>query len=153
MTHDYGALWRESGPTLWRAVRAYSGGRTDVADDAVAEAFARAMARDDEVHEPVAYLYRVAFRVASAELRELASHDELTQRDVGRIAAPEADGEVWSALAALAPDQRAVLYLFYRADLPVREISRRLGRSSPAVRMHLVRGRRRLADLLEEDER
>ena len=153
MKHDYEAVWRESGPTLWRAVRAYSGGRTDVADVAVSEAFARAMTRDDDIRDPLAYLYRIAFRVASAELREIVRHDELTERHAQRIAGPERNGDVWSALTALPPDQRAVLYLFYRADLPVREISRRLGRSSAAVRMHLVRGRRRLADLIEEDER
>jgi DNA-directed RNA polymerase specialized sigma24 family protein len=66
--HDYDAIWRGSGATLWRAVYAYSGGRRDVADDAVAEAFARVMARGVEVRDPLAYLYRVAFRVASAEL-------------------------------------------------------------------------------------
>ena len=64
--HDYDAIWRGSGATLWRAIYAYSGGRRDVADDAVAEAFARAMARGAEVRDPLAYLYRVAFRVASA---------------------------------------------------------------------------------------
>ena len=66
--HDYDAIWRGSGTTLWRAVYAYAGGRRDVADDAVAEAFARVMARGAEVREPLPYLYRVAFRVASAEL-------------------------------------------------------------------------------------
>ena len=43
--HDYDAIWRGSGATLWRAVYADSGGLRDVADDAVAEAFARVMAR------------------------------------------------------------------------------------------------------------
>src|SRR3954462_1774092 len=55
-------MWRGSGATLWRAVYAYSGGRCDVADDSVAEAFARVMARGSEVSDPLAYLYRVAFR-------------------------------------------------------------------------------------------
>jgi hypothetical protein len=52
-----------------RAILAYSGGRRDVADDAVAEAFARTIERDDQVRDPKAYLYRLAFRIASAELR------------------------------------------------------------------------------------
>jgi DNA-directed RNA polymerase specialized sigma24 family protein len=66
---DFDAIWRDIGPTLWRAVLAYSGGRRDVADDAVAEAFARAIERDRQIREPRAYLYRVAFRIAAAELR------------------------------------------------------------------------------------
>jgi RNA polymerase sigma-70 factor (ECF subfamily) len=152
MKHDYEAVWRDAGPTLWRAVRAYSGGRTDLADDAVAEAFARAIARDGEIRDPVAYLYRIAFRVASVELRERAARAELLDGDPQRTSVPAGDAEVWGALTALPPDQRAALYLFYRADLPVREIARRLGRSNAAIRMDLVRGRRRLAELLREDE-
>jgi DNA-directed RNA polymerase specialized sigma24 family protein len=47
-------LFKESAPGLWRAVFVYSGGRRAVADDAVAEAFARAIA------------YRNRIRFASA---------------------------------------------------------------------------------------
>jgi len=65
--HDYDAIWRGSGAAIWRAVYAYAGGRRDVADDAVSEAFARMMARGAAVREPEPYLYRVAFRVASTE--------------------------------------------------------------------------------------
>jgi DNA-directed RNA polymerase specialized sigma24 family protein len=66
--HDFDEIWRSDGPLLWRAVYAYAGGRRDVADDAVAEAFARAISRADHVRDPLAYLFRVAFRVASAEM-------------------------------------------------------------------------------------
>ena len=41
--HDFAVLYREIGPHLWRAILAYTGGRRDVADDAVGEAFVRAM--------------------------------------------------------------------------------------------------------------
>jgi DNA-directed RNA polymerase specialized sigma24 family protein len=60
--HDFDQVWREVGPVLWRAIVAYAGGRSDIADDAVAEAFARAIERDGQVRDPKAYLYRVAFR-------------------------------------------------------------------------------------------
>jgi len=66
--HDFDEIWRADGPTLWRAVYAFTGGRRDVTDDAVAEAFARAMARGGKVRDPLAYLFRIAFRVAGAEL-------------------------------------------------------------------------------------
>lgn len=36
--HDFDEIWRADGPTLWRAVYAFTGGRRDVTDDAVAEA-------------------------------------------------------------------------------------------------------------------
>ena len=45
--HDFEAIFRETGPRLWRALLAYSAGRRDVADDALAEAFVRAISRTD----------------------------------------------------------------------------------------------------------
>lgn len=147
--HDYDALWRDAAPTLWRAVRAYAGGRQDVADDAVAEAFARVIAADTDIRDPVAYLYRVAFRIAARELKRTKTTQPLDVDDATLASEPGAR-EVWASLTNLTPDQRAVVYLFYRADLPVAEISERLGMSGPSVRMHLMRARRRLAPQLRE---
>jgi RNA polymerase sigma-70 factor (ECF subfamily) len=145
---DFDAIWRDIGPTLWRAVLAYSGGRRDVADDAVAEAFARAIERDRQIREPRAYLYRVAFRIAAAELRRDGAAPE---RDVPlEDEHPLAD--LAPALRRLSPSQRAAVYLHYVADLPVRELASLMGTSSAAVRVHLMRGRRRLAELLGEDQ-
>jgi len=150
--HDYDAIWRGSGAMLWRAVYAYSGGRRDVADDAVAEAFARVMARGAEVRDPVAYLYRVAFRVASAELarsgKEGADVPEIAIADPTQNGLPD----LLRALKELTPAQRAAVYLHYRADMPVRQVAELMGTSSAAVKVHLMRGRRRLAALLGEDD-
>lgn len=144
---DFDAVWREIGPTLWRAVFAFSGGRRDVADDAVAEAFARAIARADAIREPKPYLYRVAFRIAAAELREDRGE---AQPDV-----PFEDrhivADLGPALRRLSPFQRAAVYLHYVADLPAREVATLMGTSTAAVRVHLMRGRRRLAELLGDD--
>jgi len=151
--HDYDAIWRGSGAAIWRAIYAYSGGRRDVADDAVAEAFARVMARGAAVQEPEPYLYRVAFRVASEELarrgKETAEMPEIATGDASQNGLPD----LLAALRELTPSQRAAVYLHYRADLPVRDVAHITGMSSAAVRVHLMRGRRRLAELLgEEDE-
>jgi RNA polymerase sigma-70 factor, ECF subfamily len=73
--HDFDAIFRETGPRLWRALLAYAAGRRDVADDALAEAFARAIERGNAVRDPASYLYRIAFRVAAAELRRPAPSD------------------------------------------------------------------------------
>jgi len=56
------------------------------------------------------------------------------------------------ALRQLSPSQRAALFLHYEADLPVRNVARLMGTSAAAVRVHLMRGRRRLADLLGEHD-
>jgi DNA-directed RNA polymerase specialized sigma24 family protein len=42
--------------------------------------------------------------------------------------------------------------MHYEADLPVQEVARRMGTSTGAVRVHLFRGRRRLRELLGDDE-
>ena len=136
---------------IWRAVYAYSGGRRDVADDAVAEAFARAIARPDTVREPVPYLYRVAFRIAAADLERTGRQSELFETD-RMVEDPEPAADLMAALRRLTPSQRASVYLHYRADLPVREVARVMGTSTAAVKVHLMRGRRRLAALLRESE-
>ena len=147
---DYDAIWRRDGATIWRAVYAYAGGRREVADDAVAEAFARAMARSNEVREPLAYLYRIAFRVASVELtRRTKEGDEMPEV---ATADPSTNGlpDVLRALKELTPAQRAAVYLHYRADMPVREIAYLTGMSSAAVKVHLMRGHDRLLDDLND---
>jgi transposase-like protein len=52
----------------------------------------------------------------------------------------------------LSPADRAAVVLHYEADLPVREVARRMGTSAGAVKVHLFRGRRRLRELLGDDE-
>jgi RNA polymerase sigma-70 factor, ECF subfamily len=144
--HDFEAIWRTQGPAIWRAVLAYGGGRRDIADDAVAEAFARVMERGSEVRDPVAYLYRIAFRIAAADLRSVPSElEDLAIDD------PEPLVDLLAAMRSLSPAERAAVYLHYRADMPVRDIARILDTTSAAVRVRLMRGRRRLAALLEEE--
>jgi RNA polymerase sigma-70 factor, ECF subfamily len=147
--HDFDTIWREHGAALWRAVLVYSGGRRDVADDAVAEAFARTIERRDEVRDAVPYLYRVAFRIAAADLRRLATLRDEEDREV--IDAVQ-DVDLLRALRTLTPDQRAAVYLRYRVDLPVARIATLLGTSNAAVRVRLMKARRKLAPLLAEDD-
>jgi RNA polymerase sigma-70 factor (ECF subfamily) len=147
--YDFDAIWRNSGPVLWRAVYVYVGGRRDLADDAVAEAFARAMARPNEIRNIVGYLYRLAFQAATVDLRRL---DDLREPPEIPTPADEGELEVMQALRQLSPSQRAAIYLHYRADLPVAEVARvgnidrrRQGSShagTPTTRSYLGRGRR-----------
>ena len=67
--HDFDAIYREAGARLWRSLYAYTAGQREIAQEALAEAFARAMEHDGEIRDPVPYLYRTAFRIAAAEMR------------------------------------------------------------------------------------
>ena len=67
--HDFDAIYREAGARLWRSLYAFTAGQREIAHEALAEAFARAMERDGQIRDPVPYLYRTAFRIAAAEMR------------------------------------------------------------------------------------
>jgi RNA polymerase sigma-70 factor (ECF subfamily) len=142
-------LFTEQGPRMWRALLAYAGD-PELASDAVAEAFTRAMETRNGIASPSGWLWRVAFRVASNELK--------SRRRVGvEVEKPAAAADVAAidlvlALRKLSPRQRGAIVLHYYSDYPVRDVARILGSSPPAVRVHLMRGRRRLRQLLEASD-
>ena len=149
-TNDgFDEVWREHGPTIWRAVYVYAGGRRDIADDAVAEAFARAMEQPNPIKNPVAYIYRLAFQAAAMERKRMTD-----LREPPDVAGPVPDGyghDIMGALRRLSPGQRAAIYLHYRVDLPVAEVAAAMGTSTAVVKMHLMRGRRKLASHLAKE--
>ena len=145
---DYATLFREVGPQLWRAILVYAGGRREVADDAVGEAFARAIESDGVIRRPFPWLYRTAFRIAAAELRREGTTFPLAELYLD----DPATGDLMRALRRLSPSQRAAVFLHYEADLPVREVARLMGTSSAAVKVHLHRGRNRLRQILGAEE-
>jgi RNA polymerase sigma-70 factor (ECF subfamily) len=128
---------------------AYTGGRRDITDDVVAEAFVRTLERATNVRSFEPYLYRIAFRLAAAELRRRPTVAQIPDR--GEHVDPELS-ELLDAMRALSPGQRAAVFLRYQGDLPVAEVARLMGTSSAVVRVHLMRGRRRLAELLGDDD-
>lgn len=141
-------LFQQAAPGLWRTIFAFAGGRAAVADDAVAEAFARALERFGQIREPVPWLYRTAFRIAVEELRR----KEPPVEPAPRAAAAAGLEALVPALRELSPAQRAAIVLHYEADLPVREVAERMGTSVATVKVHLFRARRRLRELLSEEE-
>lgn len=153
--YDYEQLFREEGPRLWRTMYAVSGGRSEIAEEAVAEAFARALARRNGIAHPLAWIYRTAFRLAREELRRerrlTERQNEVSEPSSG-IPSPDQTPELISALRTLSPNQRAVVVLRFEEDLPVSEIARLMGISPATVRVHLHRGRTRLRKLLGSAE-
>jgi RNA polymerase sigma-70 factor (ECF subfamily) len=147
---DYEQVFRDAAPGLWRAIYAFSAGQRAVADDAVAEAFARALERSGQIRDPVPWLYRTAFRLAAEDLRRDRREPE-PERDHA-LASAAGLGALVPALRQLSPAQRAAVVLYYEADLSVREVARQMGTSVAVVKVHLFRGRRRLRDLLGDEE-
>jgi RNA polymerase sigma-70 factor (ECF subfamily) len=134
---------------VWRAVLAMSAGRTAIADDATAEAFARLFAHRESVRDPVPWVFRIAFRLAAEELRrERALAPEGAEERVSgdRSALPS---DLTAALRQLSPDQRVVVFLHYHADLPIAEVARLVGSPTATVKVRLHRARRALRTSLE----
>lgn len=139
-------LYREEGRRLWWALVAYSGDQ-DVASDAVAEAFAQALGRGDSLRDPLAWIWRVAFRVAAGELKRRRRLDHRLP-EVGDQGEQRAN-ELLSLLRRLPEKQRAAIVLHYYADRSVRDVAAALGVTPATARVHLHRARRRLQLLLE----
>lgn len=146
--HDFEGLFRDDGPGLWRALYVYSGGRGDVADEAVAEAFARAIAYRRGIRDPLAWIYRTAFRIAAEEMRR---HEGRSAVPAPTVEPPEV-GELLDALRRLSPNQRAAIVLRFEEGLSVEEVARRMGILAPTVRVHVHRGRKRLRELLGAED-
>ena len=112
-------VYREQGVRIWRAVLLSSGSR-EIADDAVAEAFAQALRRGDGLRDPAAWVWRVAFRVAAGELKERGRVEMFADERVAGLADPFLD--LWRAIAVLPPKQRASVVLADYAGWSHREI-------------------------------
>jgi RNA polymerase sigma factor (sigma-70 family) len=139
-------VYRQQAPRMWRALTAYSGSR-DVAEDAVAEAFAQAIGRGDAIRSPERWVWKAAYRIAAGELKRRGSLTELVVDE--QVSAEEPAWEVRAALAKLSPMQRSAVVLHYYAGYRASEIAGITGSTAAAVWVHLSRGRRSLARALE----
>ena len=148
--HDFDELFRRDGAGLYRTLYAFSGGRRDIAEDATSEAFARAIVHARTIRDPLAWMYRTAFRLAAREMKADAQRGAVPP-DAVTLDATDT-GELINALKKLSPNQRAAVVLRFEADLPVDEVARRMGVSAPTVRVHIHRARARLRDLLGTEE-
>jgi RNA polymerase sigma-70 factor, ECF subfamily len=141
-------VFRSHGGQVWRAVLAMTAGRREIADEATSEAFVRLLDYRDGVRDPVAWVFRTAFRLAAAELRrERASDQEMAEGSA--LDAPGLPSDLVAALRRLSPDQRVAVFLHYYADLPVSEVARLSGSSSATVKVRLHRARRSLRAMLD----
>jgi RNA polymerase sigma-70 factor (ECF subfamily) len=148
---EYAELFRVDGPRVWRAVYAYTGCRREIAEDAVAEAFVRAIQRADTISSPLPWILRTAVRIAREELqrdRRRGEFDDSVLTGPQNVA-PEDLQDLLRALRSLSPNQRLAIVLHYVEDLPVSQIAKIMDTAAPTVKVHLFRGRRRLRQLLQ----
>ena len=143
------ALYRAHGSRLLRNVLLYSGDR-EIANDAVAEAFAQAMRRGEAVRDPLAWVTRAAFKIAAGALKERRRTDYPLAEQPYEM--PEPAVELVAAFARLSPKQRAAVILHHRDGYTLAEVADLIGSTTSAVGVHLNRARKRLRDLMGDHD-
>jgi len=137
-------VYREHSTQIWRGIYAYAGGREDIADDSVAEAFAQALVHSGRIEAPLPWLYRVAFRQAARTLRKEAPLGRPSVEPEDLSAELDHRPGSLGALAFLPDNQRAIVFLYYYADMSIGEIARARDISAVNVRVQLHRARQTL---------
>jgi RNA polymerase sigma-70 factor (ECF subfamily) len=141
------AVYRDHNKRMWRALFSFAGD-PDIASDAMAEAFARALRDPHTIRDLTAWVWRVAFRIAAGELRQRRTTTDMFTNTSYEL--PEPVPELLTALRQLSPNQRVAVVLHDYADRPTGEVADVLGCSRATVYVHLGQGRRRLLKLLED---
>jgi len=150
-THgDIEALYRADGDRLWRAICVFAGD-AEIANDAVAEAYAQLLNRGAAVRDPAAWVWRAAFQISRGAMKRRRLDEAMTLAAADHVDS-YIDHDLQTAIRHLPDGQRAAVILFYYADLPIRQIADRLGTNMLAVRANLSRGRRRLRQLLGDND-
>ncbi|HEY3952358.1 MAG TPA: SigE family RNA polymerase sigma factor [Streptosporangiaceae bacterium] len=141
---EFAEFFQASWQPCLRAVLAVVG-RPQLAEDQVAEAFARAWASWPKVRRhpaPRAWVVRAALNTGASWWRRrhhelpLAGHDVATAGDLGG----GIDATLLTAIWRLPARQREVIALRIFLDLDIAVIARQLGIEAGTVRMHLSRG-------------
>jgi RNA polymerase sigma-70 factor (ECF subfamily) len=145
---SFEAWYHAHAPRLTMTLTAASGDAA-LAEDAVSEAAARALARWRRVGampDPSAWVYRVALNELRRRLRRTARADELLN-GADRPPVPEAlrDLDLWQAVAALPERMRLAVALRYLGDLPEAQIAELMGITRGGVSSLLAKAMGQLA--------
>ncbi|MFI6159637.1 MULTISPECIES: RNA polymerase sigma factor [Micromonospora] len=154
---EFDAFYSASAHRVLGQLYAMVGNRAE-AEDAVAEAYARAWDRWAAVRgcdSPEAWVRRVAYRVAVSAWRKTVNRMRAHRREVTeqRVDAASVDHvAIVAALRHIPAEQRRAVVLHHLVGLSVAEIAAEVGTNENTVKTRLARGRRALAAHLTEPE-
>jgi RNA polymerase sigma-70 factor, ECF subfamily len=149
VTDEVERSYREQSEKLWRALLLFSAD-PEVANDAVAEAFAQALRRGPAVRDVDRWVWRAAFRIARGDLQHRRRYQPIASDVPGDL--PTDTVDLIRALMTLTPKQRGSVVLHHYAGYSNRETAAILGATAASVGVHLERGRKRLRELLGDDD-
>lgn len=141
--------YRQIGDRLWRALLGYTGDR-EIASDALAEAFAQALSREDKLRSPADWVWAAAFRIAGGMLKNRLNTGHVSRE--AHYDLPDPVEDLVRALARISAHQRLAIVMHDYADRPTSEIATVMGVTTATVHVHLSQGRRRLRKLLEDGD-
>lgn len=118
------------------------------------EAFVRSLAKWRAVREPGVYVRRAVVNLCRNRRRRLwlERRESRRQSDTLTVTLAEPADDVWAAVRALPPRQRAAVVLRYWDDLTDAEIAAALGCSVGTVKSQLAKARVSLARALGEED-
>ena len=150
---EFEDFYRAHSTPLWRYARRLADSAT-IADDVVQESFLRFLgAARRDASNPRAYLYRIAtnlvydyFRRGKRETNQTAAAEKDFEPNYEPFAPASDIGKVFDKMKT---QERALLWLAYVERHQHDEIAQMLGLKSLSVRVLLFRARRKLAGLLD----
>jgi RNA polymerase sigma-70 factor (ECF subfamily) len=157
----YGELVDRHGPRAYRVALGLLGNKQD-AEDVTQEAFVAAWRQLPSFRGDASYptwlfqivtrraLNRVTRAPAAASLDRLGDVSCPTAEPALEVERAATADAVTAAVAALPPPQRLAIVLHHFEGLPNSEVARITASTVPAVRSHLLRGRRTLARTLQD---
>ncbi len=141
---------------LWRSVYGFARSR-HVADEAVAETFAQALRRGDELRDVQAWVWRTAFAIARGELQRASTSggtfDAVADSTGERVDEGPGLSNLMESLSGLSQDDREILVLCHVGGWTAGELGPVLGESSGALRVRLHRATKRARALLDGEVR
>ncbi len=160
---DFDGWYVQAYPRV-RAAVTLALGDADLAEDATAEAFAKALVHWSKVKAATsshAWVYTVAMNQARSTLRRRGVERRWLRRQAAQPAVHQAppvepDDPLWRAVGQLPPRARTAVALRYVADLSEAEVADVMGIAKGTVAATLHQARKRLAELLadtNEEER
>lgn len=152
---DFAAWYGSTYPRVRRSLT-LAVGDAELADEATAEAFARALERWQHVRglgAPHAWVHTVGLNLVRSTLRRrrLERRWAARQQVVHEPPPPEPDGPLWRAVAALPERMRVAVALRYVADLTEQQVADAMGITRGAVASTLSHARARLAEHLSTE--
>ena len=151
---DFTAFFSREFPPVVRTVTLMlrDGGRAEeIAQDAFVQLLL-SWPKVSQYERPDAWVRRVAIRLAMRAIRRERLWAMVRGSLVREDASTQSPLDVPGALGRLPTKQRVAIVLHYYEDRPVAEIASVLGCAEATARVHLHRGRKRLAELLGEDD-